>query len=582
MTFDSLRVKVGRRPVTIVEVDVDYCSNTYGSAPCTAVLGTSGSSKCFNTFQTCQDKANFAKTTKTYRFCSENALLPVGDGAIPCITKVDIAPTQLDPKGISVSASVNVTFKDFPHHDRGTDPYIDDRDYDATGQGTFWGKFRARNPFLVNRPMRVMTGYVGDDGVVYTRTRHYFIDRLELVDAKGQIKLVGKDLLRFSEGEDLQVPALSKGILDAGIDADDTSLTLSPAGVGDSYGTSGRIRIDDELIDFSGKTGDQLTGLTRAVGGTTAASHDADSKVQECAVYSSDSIPDILTDILTNYAGVDASYIPASEWSDENDTWLGSFTSSVTLSDPKDVKEILKEVLLASGSILWWDEVEAKLKWRVIVPLQPVGEVRILDETQHILAGSLKVKDIEKDRVSRVFMFLDEISAVADTDRKNFKTITATIDTESESVNAYNASKLLEILNRWIPISLPLADEIAQRFLVRYATTPRQIEFKLDAKDFDIRTGDIVDVVSRLLQRPDGSNGSVRFLVTECRENPIGSQGEYTAMQIYPEGGGASVLFAANAQADWTSASDSEKENYMFISDDAGVMSDLAYGPRIG
>jgi hypothetical protein len=54
MSFDTLRVKVGRRPITIVEVDLDFCQNTYGLAPCTAAIGTTGTVKCFNTFKSCQ------------------------------------------------------------------------------------------------------------------------------------------------------------------------------------------------------------------------------------------------------------------------------------------------------------------------------------------------------------------------------------------------------------------------------------------------------------------------------------------------------------------------------------------------
>lgn len=50
-----------RKPIQIVEFDVDYCPLTYGTAPCGAALGVSGDRKCFNTFKTCQSKGNFGK-----------------------------------------------------------------------------------------------------------------------------------------------------------------------------------------------------------------------------------------------------------------------------------------------------------------------------------------------------------------------------------------------------------------------------------------------------------------------------------------------------------------------------------------
>lgn len=53
----------------IVEIEIDRCSNVYGSAPCQAVLGTTGVRKCYNTFATCQDASN-------YRISPEPTLKP--------------------------------------------------------------------------------------------------------------------------------------------------------------------------------------------------------------------------------------------------------------------------------------------------------------------------------------------------------------------------------------------------------------------------------------------------------------------------------------------------------------------------
>jgi hypothetical protein len=41
------------------ELDIPRCANVYGTAPCTASIGTTGDDKCFNTRATCQDLANF-------------------------------------------------------------------------------------------------------------------------------------------------------------------------------------------------------------------------------------------------------------------------------------------------------------------------------------------------------------------------------------------------------------------------------------------------------------------------------------------------------------------------------------------
>lgn len=76
MTYDAERVKIGRHPVQIVELDIDYCTLSYGTAPCVAALGTTGFDKCFNTRKTCQDPDNYDPATKVYRFSSEELRVP--------------------------------------------------------------------------------------------------------------------------------------------------------------------------------------------------------------------------------------------------------------------------------------------------------------------------------------------------------------------------------------------------------------------------------------------------------------------------------------------------------------------------
>ena len=62
--------------VTYVELDLPYCANTYGTAPCTASIGVTGADRCYNCRKTCQDIANFSATTVTLRFAKPAAYLP--------------------------------------------------------------------------------------------------------------------------------------------------------------------------------------------------------------------------------------------------------------------------------------------------------------------------------------------------------------------------------------------------------------------------------------------------------------------------------------------------------------------------
>ena len=62
----------------------------------------------------------------------------------------------------------------------------------------------------------------------------------------------------------------------------DTTLTLTSAA---SFPSSGTILIDSELITYSGKSSNDLTGLTRGTNGTSAAAHDNGATVTDASDY---------------------------------------------------------------------------------------------------------------------------------------------------------------------------------------------------------------------------------------------------------------------------------------------------------
>ena len=69
--------------------------------------------------------------------------------------------------------------------------------------------------------------------------------------------------------------------LNGAITAAATTITLADAS---SFSTSGSVRINDEIITYSGKSTNDLTGCTRGTGGTTAIAHDTATAVRESTV----------------------------------------------------------------------------------------------------------------------------------------------------------------------------------------------------------------------------------------------------------------------------------------------------------
>ena len=117
-------------PVQIVEIDIDYCTLSYGTGACDAVLGTTGVRKCFNTFATCQSTANFDKGTKTLKFITPTASSPNVDVYFPALKSVSAFSSSVNISGttpklgaLGKRGKVIVKLADFAYHDRFLDKY---------------------------------------------------------------------------------------------------------------------------------------------------------------------------------------------------------------------------------------------------------------------------------------------------------------------------------------------------------------------------------------------------------------------------------------------------------------------------
>ena len=300
MSYDTEKVKIGREPFTIIGMVMDYCSLTAGVGACTAT--ETGDNKCFNTRATCNDTANYDKTTKEYKFCQPRSSMPKGEAMFPVIDgKVMKAGTSTTGgTGLGKRAVLRVKLSDFPHHDRDIDPYISERTYTALDRGTFWGKFLVRNPYYEGRTLKVYYGYIGDT----FSFNDFEIQEYDIVDIKGvnngAVEITAKDVLVRTYDRKSQYPSVSTGSLLANIAAGATSATLTPTGIGNSeYPASGTLSIGKEAMTFT-RSADVLT-LTRAQWGTEDKEHKAGDTVQICAAWDGTDNVIAKSDNITSY-----------------------------------------------------------------------------------------------------------------------------------------------------------------------------------------------------------------------------------------------------------------------------------------
>ena len=598
MTYATEKARLGREPFVQIELDMDYCSNLYGGGllspldgTCTAALASGN--ECYNVRYDCQDTDNFVKTTKTYTLCTPHPNLPVGTTMFPCIVgEPKFTPTEIKPDGgMSLRSGVSITVKDFPHHDRGIDPYISTRSYSADSQGTFWGKWLARNPYYVGRLIRIKAGYIGESGYATAdlQTRLYVIDKITGPVISGDdilYTIIGKDILNLAKNEKIRIPAPSDGALNADILAADTSLVLDGGTtVADYPSGGGTVVIGDEWITYASRTASTLNSLTRGANGTTADNHSTGDGVQIVKNFTGTPVA-VINEILTTYVGISSSYIdyglsPQGSWDDEETNWHSGVSINAYIGTPTGAFKLLSELCDVFQIDLWWDEVNQKVRLKTNTP--PLGNASIteLNDTDNLIADKTTVKEDPGRRISRVILHYHKLNMGDDDRISNFARHHFETDSVVEGTNLYDEIKLKETKTLWLTSSNDsTAIQSAQRIIARFGETPTTIKFVLDAKDSDLKTGDLCDITTKRPQNTDGSDKITRFQVIKCKEIKQGHQVEYEAL-ISSFTYNTRYAYVADNALDATSpmtvydlATAAEKSANAFIGPNSGVFPD--------
>ena len=463
--------------LTYIEIDLLKCTRVYGVSPCTAALGVTGDRKCFNTRKTCQDIANYSDAVETVRFSVGAQHQPFEIESIQNIKSVSYTPSIISlGESIGARSKLVVTFGDHPTPDTGPagDPYPESRPYIAYDQGTFWGKFKARQPYLKGRVLRWYNGQVGDT-IETMESRTFIIDSVEGPNSNGQFKITAKDPLKLIDDEQAQAPALSNGSLDAGISSGSGSLTLSPSGIGNAeYPSSGLASIGgNEIVSYT-RSNDVMT-ITRAQLNTEAQAHDEDDRVQIVLAYNGVDPAVIINDLMVNYGSLPSSYINLTNWQNETSDYLGRVYTGY-IAEPTAVVDLVNEILQQSAMSIWWDELSDTVRLQV---LRDISQESIVVNDDLMLAGSFTQKDQPSKRVSQVWTYFGQINPLEDQeDAKNYRSTLATVNLESEE--NHGSPSIKTIFCRWIPqFGRTTAERLNNLLLGRYSDPPKLITFNL-------------------------------------------------------------------------------------------------------
>lgn len=522
MSFESLAQQNVRRRFTFLEIDLPFCGNIYGvndgvTSFCAAALGA-GQIKCFNTrniTNDCQDPANFNPGTKTYRFIEPQAEIPADLDGFPCLESWSTSPTEIDPDGgFGIRSAFNAVLSDFNFHDRGLDKYVAERAYNPMERGTFWGKFKARNPYYWGHPARIVTGYLDEDGnydPANFQTRHYIVTKISGPDRSGAVSIEGRDPIKRADDDRAKFPAPSTGKTDADIDDATTSVTLTPAGIGDiEYPAAGKARMGKEIVTFT-RVGDVCT-IVRGDNGTVE-SHNAGTTFQVVGVIDSETAADIVYTLLTTRAGIDGAYLNKAGWDTEADTWF-PFVYSAEIAEPTGVNKLVTELAKQAGFCIWWDDRTQLAEMQAIRSTPP--DAPILTDEEHIVADSFQQEDRDDKRVSQAWVFHGLIDPAEKVDEpSNYESIQV-----SAIANLYESEKVDIIYSRWIlRTSIDAARSVGARRVNRFQHAPRLFTFQLDAKDYATWTGVMRRLNHRNLQDASGATDLVPVQVLSVKDN---------------------------------------------------------------
>jgi hypothetical protein len=577
-TYSNKLAELSRAPCTLAVLTLDFCSLTYGVAPCTGALAAG--SECYNTFATCQDRTNFARATKDYRFTSHESPLPFSDGERPYIERLKYLPTEIKDE-ITVKGRVTLEMADEPDTDIGIDPYVATR---ATVQGNFWKKLLARNPNYKGRPIKIYDGFIGMTEANFLADGKMFagiVDNIQL--GKGIVKIEAADLLK--ELDQVSIPAKLNIKLASDISAAQTSVTVAGMDMASMDSPTGYIRVDDEIIYYGAidTTTGILSSCLRAQFYTEAAAHNQGDKAQPVKYYAADNPFDTMQQILTD-AGVAAGDIDTAAF-DAEEAFCADLNVEAVISEPTKASDLYHELVDLLECKTWVSESQQITIARNL-PNHPTRTYTALNDDANILADSCQVDLNQKSLITRCSIYWDWDLIGDIDDIASFNRLTVAVDTDAEGVNEYNETAEKIIKTRWLRhLTTGSTEEeqdswigaIAGRKVWQHRGPHPILQLDAELKDSALHTGQYAEITTDELQDVTGADiAAVNFQVVR-RER----KGDKLTLKCLRLTDRRVCYITPDDAPDFADATAAQKEIYGFIAAATGKMADFSEGYRI-
>ncbi len=512
----------------LIEIDLDRCDNTYTVAPCTAVNAGDGS-RCFYSFPTCQDQANFVKATRTYRFCLNN--VPWPDAATECwplLKKFTQVPHKVSTESFfSYPDSLTFTmYRDYAPPAADSDKTGVADAFNTALNGEFWSNLFSRNRNYSGRAVRILRGFNASGFVLadfeqvgpeYTLSDVQFGPRECRVTCESPLAKLRKRKVPVAISDDNQLTAFfGAGVTT--LPVDDGSEYPDPA---DFTRNNVYVEIEeigatsDEICRVTSISGNNLT-VVRGQFGTVDVAHQENSPVKHIACFGTTAglavnSVDTLHDLM-EWAGVAAAAVNTATFDSlKNIHWPGDDVVRI-VRRPHTVAQLMQEIREIRGILVYLDSAG---KWAASLIGPRVASASFDDDSMR----NVSVNETDKDRRTRVALWYDPVEDNA-REPEDFRKSVIVIDGNLEFVNNFNDVRERQVLDKWLNPAFAVAKirNLAKILITRTAHGVRTVENDLEVKDGTVYVGDAVTIKTRELTDIYGDQISMPCVITSRKE----------------------------------------------------------------
>lgn len=478
---------------------------------------------CRGFSQTCSDSGAYdASVFRPMRFC--NAPRVAGSVVIPGLFHKAISYNSAEVdvgESIGSPATLKFTLQDITGNDDLVVPYTDKR----SSAGTFWGRTFARNPYPNGRKVIYRSGLrnAGTFGDPDWVERHFIIDSASVSGGNASFSCL--DPIILTEDKKAKMPVVSPAQLSAAITGSPGTFSYvnAPSYYFGAMAATIYVRIDSEVIKCTVSGATQLTVVTRGYR-SESKDHEAGATIQDCVRFAGTHVIDAIVFALENYSSMPASYI-------DDYTAVKALIPTVDLdeaiiSKSQSVAEFISSMVKLGNLIFYFDESALKIVIDYIpeLSIQPIS----IDETEHILRGSVNVNENTKEQYTRFAQLWAPVDVTKDADENySINYLAANLDVESPSkMGEINEKKTFKspLLTNSAGDSL-IATSYCARVVSGAEKSPRIVTAVINAGSIgptqggDLKLGSIVNLVTKENQDIDGIPNAELFQVLKISGN---------------------------------------------------------------